>query len=165
MSSKFCIGLLTFTVAIGARAQPDIEIGDLDPPALDGLKGAMGCVAYHLDDSCEYVLGYVVNGSETVIVLKEFQRRLESGRAQSLIIDLVKVPTEFAGSLKSIDCRYDGHAYGDPMVQPFVAAMSATGDHGDWVGPADWVVIVDFEKNELVSGDPQLVECWIDKLG
>jgi hypothetical protein len=155
MRIRLCLISFALGVAPGARAQSDIEIGDLDPPALDGLRGAMGCVAYHLEDSCSYVLGYVQDGPEKVILLKEFQRRLPSGRAEWLIIDVVKVPPEFSGRLESNDCRYDGD-----MMQPIIAAMSATGSPGDWVGPADWVVIVDWEQNQIVSGDPQLVECW-----
>ena len=48
------------------------------------------------------------------------------------------------------------------MMQPIIAAMSATGEPGDWVGPAEWVVVVDWEEKKLVNGDPRLVECWID---
>jgi hypothetical protein len=157
MNRKARFAGLALVVAIGAKAQSDIKIGTLDPPALDGLKGEMGCIAYHLEDSCHYVLGDAINGPERVVVLKEFQRRLESGRAQYLIIDLVKVPAEFAGALRFLGCRYDG----DEM-QAMVAAVSVTGDPGDLVGPADWVVIVDWEEKKLVSGDPLSVECWID---
>ena len=156
MNCRFGIACLTLAAAVNARGQTDVNIGDLDPPALDGLKGAMGCVAYHLEDSCQYVLGYVVNGAEKVVVLEEFQRRLASGQAQWLIVDVVKVPAEFSGRLESNDCRYGG-----AMMQPIVAAMSTTGEPGDWVGPADWVVVVDWEEKKLVSGDPRLVECWI----
>jgi hypothetical protein len=40
-----------------------------------------------------------------------------------------------------------------------VAAMRARGDPSDWVGPAEWVVLVDFNEMRLVSGDPRSVEC------
>lgn len=156
MSRKFSIACFALATAVSAGGQSDVDIGDLDPPALDGLKGSMGCVAYHLGDACQYVLGYVVNGAEEVVVLKEFQRRLASGQAQWLILDIVKVPAELSGRLESDDCRYGG-----AMMQPIVAAMSAMGEPGDWVGPADWVVVVDWEEEKLVNGDPRLVECWI----
>ena len=155
MGIRLNLLLLGLAVSIGVRAQSDIAIGDLDPPALDGLKGSTGCVAYHLEDSCSYALGYVENGTKRVIVLKEFQRRLASGRAEWLIVDVLEVSAEFSGRLESNDCRYGGE-----MMQPIIAAMSATGNPGDWVGPADWVVIVDWERNRIVSGDPELVECW-----
>jgi hypothetical protein len=153
MNLRPSVPVLAFTVAFVVRAQSEIKVGDFDPPALDGLKGEIGCVAYHLDSLCEYVLGYVVNGAETVVVLEQFQRRLESGEALSVIVDLVKVPPEFAGTLKVLGCRYDG----DEM-RPMVAAVSAR-DFRDWAGPAEWVVLVDFEEVRLVSGNPQLVEC------
>lgn len=156
MSRKFGLAWLVLAVAVSASGQSDVKIGDLDPPALDGLKGAMSCVAHHLEDSCGYVLGFVVNGAERIVVLKEFQRRLASGRAQWLIVDVLKVPAEFTGRLEFNDCRYGG-----AMMQPIVAAMSTTGKPGDWVGPADWVVVVDWEEKKLVTGDPRLVECWI----
>lgn len=59
---------------IDANAQSNVDIGDLDPPARDGLTGEIGCVAYHLDSVCEYALGYVINGPKTVVVLEEFER-------------------------------------------------------------------------------------------
>lgn len=77
----------------------------------------------------------MVNGAEKVVVLEEFQCRLASGRAQWLIVDLVEVPAEFAGNPESNDCRHGG-----AMMQPIVAAMSATGKPGDWAGPADWLL-------------------------
>jgi hypothetical protein len=120
----------------------------------------MACVAYHLEDSCSYVLGYVQNGPEKVIFLEEFQRRLPSGRAEYVIVDVLEVPLEFTGRLESNDCRYGGE-----MMQPIIAGMRATGNPGDWVDPAEWVVIVDWEHNRIVSGDPQLVECWQDPEG
>jgi len=149
-----CVALSAFAVAFVVRAQSEIKVGDFDPPALDGLKGEIGCVAHHPDSVCDYVLGYVVNGSETIVVLEEFQRRLQSGEGLSLIVDVVKVPAEFAGTLRVLGCRYDG----DEM-RPMVAAVSPTGDSSDWVGPADLVVLVDFAEMRLVSGDPQSVEC------
>ncbi len=153
MNLSSCLACSAFAVTFVVRAQTEIKVGDFDPPALDGLKGEIGCVAYHLDSVCDYVLGYVVNGSETVVVLKEFQRRLESGEALSRIVDLVEVPAEFAGVLRVLGCRYDG----DEM-RPLVAAVSAKRE-SDWVGPADWVVLVDFADMRLVSGDPLSVEC------
>lgn len=120
----------------------------------------MGCVAYRLEDSCTYVLGFVVDGSKTVIFLKEFQRKLESGQSQWLIVDFREMPAGFNGTLESNDCRYAGQ-----VMQPIIAAVSATGNPGDWVGPADWVFIVDWERKKLVSGDPQLVECWQGTVG
>ena len=157
MSCNLGAACLALAIAVSAVGQQDVEVGALDPPALDGLKGTMGCVAHHLEDACGYALGYVVNGSETVVVLKEFQRRLASGQPQWLIVDVVKVPAEFSGSLESNDCRYGG-----AMMQPIVAAVSVVGEPGDWVGPADWVVVVDWEAKKLVAGDPRLVECWVD---
>lgn len=157
MNRSYYLACSALAVVIGANAQSKIDIGALDPPALDGLEGEIGCVAYHLDSVCEYVLGYVVNSPRTVVVLKEFQRRLESGKAQYVILDLVEVPEKLARILRVTGCRYDGDE-----KRPLVAAVSATGNRGDWVGPADWVVVVDFAAKELVTGDPQSVECWIE---
>ena len=158
MSCRYCVAFLALAVVTGANAQSKIDIGDLDPPARDGLEGEIGCVAYHLDSVCQYVLGYVVSGPQTVVILEEFQRRLESGKAQYVILDVVEVPEAFAGTLRVAGCRYDG----DEM-RPVVAALSAAGDPGGWVGPADWVVVVDFADKDLVAGDPQSVECWIER--
>jgi hypothetical protein len=158
MNRSYCLTCLALAVVIGANAQSKIDIGELDPPALDGLKGEIGCVAYHLDSVCEYVLGYVVDGLRTVVVLKEFQRRLESGKAQYVILDVVEVPEQLARILRVAGCRYDGDE-----KRPIVTAVSATGAPGDWVGPADWVVVADFAAKELVTGDPQSVECWIER--
>jgi hypothetical protein len=44
-----------------------------------------------------------------------------------------------------------------------VGAMTATGDAGDWVGSADWVVVVDFADKELVARSPKFVECWVER--
>jgi hypothetical protein len=164
--------LLVFAFAIGAKAQVDFNIGEpgiiselgRTVPGLSALAGPQGtgiCVAYHLDSTCDYILAYGTAESDTVVTLLEVQQRPEFGDAEFLIVDVVTVPPEYASTLKSINCRYDGHAHGDDMVQPFVAAMRITGNPGEWVGPADWVVVVDFEASELVSGDPLLVECWI----
>jgi hypothetical protein len=68
MILKSCLAFSAVAVAFVVRAQSQIKVGDFDPPTLDGLKGEIGCVAYHLDSACDYVLGYVVNGPETVIV-------------------------------------------------------------------------------------------------
>jgi len=155
MRIRLCLIGFALAVTPGARAQSDIRIGDLNPPVLDGLRGAMGCVAYHLENSCSFVLGYVQNGPKKVIFLEEFQRRLPSGQAEWLIVDVMEVPAGYTGRLESNDCRYGGD-----MMQPIIAGMSVTGSPGDWASPADWVVIVDWEQNQIVSGDPKLVECW-----
>lgn len=158
MKRRYYLPFLALPFVIDANAQSSVDIGDLDPPARDGLKGEIGCVAYHLESVCEYALGYVNDGPTTVVVLEQFERRLESGRSQYVIRDVVEVPREFVGSLRVVGCRYDG----DEM-RPMVAAISAMGDAGDWVGPADWVVVVDFAEKKLVAGDPKSVECWIER--
>ena len=75
-----------------------------------------------------------------------------------MIRDVVDVPEEFVGALQVAGCRYDG----DEM-RPMVAALTVTGDAGDWVGPADWVLVVDFAAKELVAGNPKSVECWVER--
>lgn len=50
------------------------------------------------------------------------------------------------------------------MMQSLVAAIRVAGEPGEWAGPAEWVVLVDWDEEKLVGGDPRLVECWVRDL-
>ena len=172
MKLPACLACSALAIAIGAQAQSEIQIGETGTiaelgrtvPGLSGLVGPKGtgiCIAYRRESTCDYILTYGAVKTDSFVTLLEVQRRPESGDAVFSIVDVVAVPAEFASTLESVDCRYDGYAHGDDMVQPFVSAMDVAGEPGTWVGPADWVLVADFENKELVEGDPQLVECWI----